>query len=182
MTTSRKHLAATFLFAGALSLAASLAFAASGGGSSTSGSSTPSCKSGTVWNPQKGKCEKASSSKLDDKTLYTEGRNLALAGRYDEALTALNAVRKPDSMALTMIGYSLRKLGKYEDGVAYYRKALALDPNNPDTHEYLGEAYAEKGKLDLAKAELVRLSAICGTSCEQYRDLEKAIAGKPDAS
>ena len=83
-------------------------------------------------------------------------------------------------MTLTMIGYATRKLGNYDRGLAYYAKALALDSNNINTHEYLGEAYAEKGKVDLAKTELIKVAAVCGTTCEQYQDLSKAIAGTPD--
>jgi tetratricopeptide (TPR) repeat protein len=177
---TRTSFLTTAVIAGALSLAAGVALAASGGGSSSSGTATPHCKTGYVWNASKGKCEKATSSTMDDKTLYAEGRNLALAGRYEEALTALDAVKTPDSMTLTMIGYAQRKQGNYDVGVAYYAKALALDPNNINTHEYLGEAYAEKGKLDLAKAELVKVGAVCGQTCEQYQDLARAIAGTPD--
>ena len=140
-----------------------------GGGGGSSG--TPPCKQA------KGQCKSGS---LEDKYRYEQGRALALAGRYDEALTALNAIESPDSMTFTMIGYAKRKLGKYDEGLAFYQKALALDPNNINTHEYLGEAYAEKGKLDLAKAELVKVSAVCGTTCEQYQDLAKVIAGTPD--
>jgi tetratricopeptide (TPR) repeat protein len=165
------------ILAVAISLGGTLAFAASGGGSSGKGASTPSCPSGQVWN--NGKCSKASSS-LDDRQLYTQGRDLALAGRYVEALTALQAVKNQnDAMVLTMIGYSKRKLGNYDEGVALYQQALAIDPNNVNTHEYLGEAYAEKGKLDLAKAELVKVASVCGTTCEQYQDLAKAIASVP---
>jgi tetratricopeptide (TPR) repeat protein len=175
-------LAKVGLLALAFSLSGTLAFAASGGGSSGTGASTPSCPTGKVWNSKSGKCDKATSS-LDDMQLYTQGRDLALAGRYAEALTALEAVKNQnDSMVLTMIGYSKRKMGNYDEGVAFYAKALAIDPNNVNTHEYLGEAYAEKGKLDLAKAELVKVASVCGTTCEQYQDLAKAIAGTPTNS
>ena len=152
-----------------------------GGGGGGGGSSTPSCKHGTVYDSSKHQCVKNGAS-LDDKYLYQQGRDLALAARYDEALTALNAVKSPDSMTLTMIGYATRKLGNYDEGLAYYAKALALDPSNVNTHEYLGEAYAEKGKLDLAKAELVKVASVCGTTCEQYQDLAKAIAGAPSGA
>ncbi len=94
---------------------------------------------------------------------------------------SLNAVRdKNDAMVLTMIGYSERKSGHYDVGLDYYAKALAIDPANVNTHEYLGEAFAEKGQIDLAKTELAKVEAVCGTSCEQYQDLAKAIAGEPD--
>jgi tetratricopeptide (TPR) repeat protein len=168
------------ILAVALSLGGTLAFAASGGGSSGSGASTPSCPKGEVWSGSK--CAKSTSS-LDDKQLYTQGRDLALAGRYTEALTALEAVKNQnDAMVLTMIGYSKRKLGNYDDGVALYQRALAIDPSNVNTHEYLGEAYAEKGKLDLAKAELVKVASVCGTTCEQYQDLAKAIVAAPSGT
>jgi len=164
----------------AFSLGGTVAFAASGGGSSGSGASTPSCPKGEVWS--KGKCSKTTSS-LDDKQLYAQGRDLALAGRYAEALTALEAVKNQnDAMVLTMIGYSKRKLGNTDEGLAFYQRALAVDPNNVNTHEYLGEAYAEKGKLDLAKAELVKVAAVCGTTCEQYQDLAKTIASAPSGT
>jgi tetratricopeptide (TPR) repeat protein len=165
-----------------LAIGSATALAASGGGGGgggSSASSTPSCSHGKVYDSARGQCVRKGAS-LDDKYLYRQGRDLALAGRYDEALTALNAVKVPDSMTFTMIGYATRKMGNYDEGLAYYAKALALDPQNVNTHEYLGEAYAEKGKLDLAKAELVKVSAVCGTTCEQYQDLSKAIAGTPD--
>jgi tetratricopeptide (TPR) repeat protein len=169
-------------FAVALGLAlAGSAFAASGGGSSGSSgaSTTPVCTKGYVYNANKQICEKATSSLLGDEQLYAQGRELALAGRYQEALDALGAVADKDSMTLTMIGYATRKSGDYDAGVAYYQQALALDPSNVNTHEYLGEAYAEKGRIDDAKAELVKVAAVCGTTCEQYRDLAAAIAGTP---
>jgi tetratricopeptide (TPR) repeat protein len=169
-----------------LALSASMALAASGGGSS-SGSSNPSpppidCKkekgAGWIYSETQKKCVKHQA--LNDGELYTEGRALALAGSYDSALDALQAVKNKDSMTLTMTGYATRKLGNYDQGVAYYQQALAIDANNINTHEYLGEAYAEKGHPDLAQAELVKVAALGGIASEQYRDLAAAISGTPD--
>ncbi len=179
MTKTGRSSPTILLLAGALSLASPFAFAA-GGGSSSNSTDTPTCERGYVWNAGKAKCVKATSSNMDDKTLYAQGHDLALAGRYQEALDALQAVQSQDSMVLTMIGYSKRKMGDYEGGLSYYRRALAIDPDNVNTHEYLGEAYAEKGKLDLATAELAKVASVCGTTCEQYQDLADAIAGIPD--
>ena len=151
----------------------------SGGGGGAGGGGGIVCNKGWVYSSKKQVCVR--SSFLDDKELYEQGRALALAGHYDNALDALEAVKdKNDSMVLTMIGYSKRKSGHFDEGMAYYAKALAINPNNANTREYLGEAYAEKGQVDLAKAELVKVEALCGTECEQYRDLAAAIAGKPD--
>ena len=185
MAKVSSFLARAGLVALALSIAGAVgpAFAASGGSSSggSSGGSTPSCPTGYVYDSNKKACVKASSGLFDDKELYEQGRALALAGHYDNALDALEAVKdKNDSMVLTMIGYSKRKSGHFDEGMAYYAKALAINPNNANTREYLGEAYAEKGQVDLAKAELVKVEALCGTECEQYRDLSAAIAGQPE--
>ena len=183
MTNTSLLLTRASLVALALSVAGAVgpAFAnASGGsGSGSSGTSTPSCKPGYVYDTNKQACVKASS--LNDDQLYQQGRDLALAGRYEEALGVLAAVQnQSDSKVLTMIGYSKRKLGNFDEGVAYYQRALAIDPNNADTREYLGEAYVETGRMDLAKAELANVEALCGTECEQYQDLAAAIAGQPD--
>jgi len=185
MAKVSSFLARAGLVALALSIAGAVgpAFAASGGSSSggSSGGSTPSCKTGYVYDSNKKTCVKATSGLFDDKQLYAQGRALAFAGRYAEALGALTAVRNQnDSMVLTMIGYAKRKSGSFDEGMAYYQRALAIDPKNVNTREYLGEAYAEKGRMDLAKAELVKVEALCGTECEQYQDLAKAIAGQPD--
>jgi tetratricopeptide (TPR) repeat protein len=188
MANVSSFLARAGLVALALSIAGAVgpAFAASGGSSSggksgSSGGSTPSCKTGYVYDSNKKTCVKATSGLFDDKQLYEQGRALALAGRYAEALGALTAVRNQnDSMVLTMIGYAKRKSGSFDEGMAYYQRALSIDPKNVNTREYLGEAYVEKGRMDLAKAELVKVEALCGTECEQYQDLAKAIAGQPD--
>ncbi|MBX6322944.1 MAG: tetratricopeptide repeat protein [Rhodospirillaceae bacterium] len=152
------------------------ALAAGGGGG---GSSGKSCPTGQVWDSTKKTCVKVTGA-IDDRTLYLEGRDRALAGEYEKALVLLKAVKNQnDSDVLTMIGYATRKLGRFDEGVDYYHRALALNPDNVNTHEYLGEAYAEKGQVDLAKAELAKVEALCGTECEQYEDLAKAIAGEP---
>src|SRR5262245_23083113 len=117
-----------------LALGSATAFGASGGssgGGSGSGGSH-NCKNGTHWDPNKGQCAKHSD--LEDHYRYEHGRDLALAGHYEEALKLLKAVKDPGTMTFTMIGYATRKLGNYDEGVAYYAKALALDSNNVDTH------------------------------------------------
>lgn len=202
MTFKGKTLVSTVLLAGLLALGAQTGFAASGsdgGGGSGSGSSSSSsyggggngnsgnggpsaCQVGYVWNVAAGMCQRVSVSKADDKTLYTQGRALALAGKYAQAITMLKAVRHPDAMTYTMLGFSERKSGNFDRALAYYAEALDIEPNNVNAHEYLGEAYVEQGKIDLAKAELLKVKAVCGTGCEPYRDLLSFINGGPGAS
>lgn len=157
------------------------AVAASGGSSGGSGSAPPQCRQGLAWDKKAQRCVRAQSSNVPDKDLLEQGRALALAGHYDDALTVLGAVRnKQDAMVLTYIGYSHRKKGDTDTGIGFYKQALAIDPNNLNTHEYLGEGYASAGRMELAKAELGIVEKLCGgKACEQYEDLAAAIAGNP---
>lgn len=136
---------------------------------------TPDCPKGQVL--KNGACIQASSGVLPNDQLYAKGRALALSGYYAEALPILEAItRTDDSMVYTMRGYALRKLGRYQEGVAFYDKALAINPNNVNTHEYIGEYYVEIGKIELARTELAKVETLCGGSnCEQYEDLAEAI-------
>jgi tetratricopeptide (TPR) repeat protein len=137
------------------------------------------CKAGYVYSEKAKSCVKATAGLVDRKELFQQGRALAKAGHYTEALAVLAAADQNDSMVLTMIGYSKRKQGDWDAGMAYYRQALAINPNNANTREYLGEAWLTKGRADLAQAELIKIAAITGKGSEQYEDLAKAIAGQP---
>jgi tetratricopeptide (TPR) repeat protein len=169
--------------AGLVALAGALpAFAASdGGGTSGSDSAPPKCRQGLVWDKKLQRCVRAQSSNLPDKELLDQGRALALAGFYDDALIVLDAVRnKQDAVVLTYTGYSHRKKGDTDIGIGFYKQALGIDPNNINTREYLGEGYASAGRMELAKAEVGIIQRLCGSKqCEQYSDLAAAISGEP---
>ncbi len=78
--------------------------------------------------------------------------------------------------ALNYRGYATRKLGRTDEGISYYQKSVALDPNYPQVREYLGEAYVIQGKYDLAKDQLSTIEKLCGSKeCEYYEDLAEAL-------
>jgi Flp pilus assembly protein TadD len=140
-------------------------------------------KAGGKWDAAAKTCSGMKQSMLDEKDqqLYDQGHDQAMAGQYQQALATFGAIsNQDDPMVLTMTGYAERKLGHVDVATALYFKALAVDPNNVDTHEYLGEGYVASGRLDLAKAELATVQDLCGnTTCEQYEDLSDAIASNP---
>lgn len=154
-----------------LFLLSSPAFAADSGNTSA----PPECPKGQVWDSGEKKCVEKKSG-LSDKDLVATGRALAKAGKYYDALEVLGLVQNKDPVALTYIGYSLRKSGQTKEAIGFYHQALAIDPANADTREYLGEGYVVSGRLDLAKAELTKIGEICGTNCEQYALLSDAIS------
>lgn len=73
-----------------------------------------------------------------------------------------------------LLGYSYRHLKRYDESLAAYNKALAIDPRHRGAHEYIGEAYIQLGQLDKAKEHLDALDKLCVFSCEEYRDLKKS--------
>ena len=107
----------------------------------------------------------------------TEALELAKAERYDEAIQLLDGLQNADTpKAWNYRGYATRKLGRTEEGIGYYLKAVALDPNYTEVREYLGEAYVIQGKLGQAKDQLQTIERLCGnTACEEYEELSNAI-------
>jgi tetratricopeptide (TPR) repeat protein len=148
-------------------------------GESDSGGANPAalCKKGEVWDANKKQCVKAQSGILPDEELYRQGRFLARSGHYEWALMVLAAIsNQNDPRVLNYTGYSHRKAGRIEAGITYYQRALAIDPDFVLAREYLGEGYVAAGRVDLALAQLAEIRRRCGESCEEYRDLDRAIA------
>jgi tetratricopeptide (TPR) repeat protein len=134
------------------------------------------CPSGTAWSKQEKKCVAIKKGSLSDDDLARAGRQLALDGDYHSAIKVLElASNENDPAVLTYLGYSHRKLGDVDLGISFYKKALGIDPDNVDTREYLGEGYVSKGELDLAWLELREIEKRCGTTCVEYKALEKAL-------
>ncbi len=142
---------------------------------------TPTCPKGQIYDTKTKTCmvEKGSMISEADRTQYAYA--LAKAGRYQEAIDVLNTLKQPNTAeALNYRGYATRKMGRTDEGIGYYQKSIALNPNYAKVREYLGEAYMVKGRPDLAKAQLAVIKTICGTGCEEYEDLANAIAGHPE--
>lgn len=138
---------------------------------------TPTCPRGQVYNSTSKKCEAQRAGVLPDHELADYAHVLAKAGRYDEALDVLNLMKNPHTAeALNYRGYATRHLGKMDEGIGYYLQSVKLDPHYAMVREYLGEAYVIKGDLAKAQEQLAVIKTICGTECEEYEDLAKAIS------
>ena len=79
--------------------------------------------------------------------------------------------------AWNMRGYSNRWAGKYPEAFDAYARALALEPNHRGANSYLGVAYVRSNDLAKARAQLAKLSTICGNKdCDEFKLLDQAIA------
>lgn len=109
---------------------------------------------------------------------FAKGYWLAKTGDYTKALQVLRALPdQNDPGVLTMIGFATRHLGRVDEALGYYDKALALNPNMTDTRQYLGEAYLQKHDVANARVQLAEIARICGSdACQDYRDLARELA------
>ena len=154
-------------------LVVSSAFSAGDGNSGN----TTQCKDGKVWDKKHKKCVVPQQGMLDDDSIYEAGRDLAMAGRYGEAITVLGlAADKTDPRILNYLGYSHRKSGRIQVGLGYYQEALRINPDYTLVREYLGEAYLQLGDVASAKNQLSEIEKRCGTGCREYTILSDQLS------
>ena len=135
------------------------------------------CFPGQVWDIEHQNCLERRTGILPDSELTDYAVALTRVDRYEEAIDVLDLLENPNTpVALNYRGYATRKLGRTDEGISYYLKAVALDPNYPQVREYLGEAYVIEGKYDLAKDQLATIQKLCGSDCEYYENLAEALA------
>lgn len=80
---------------------------------------------------------------------------------YDDAVGDFEWVvkKQPDSYpAFSELGFSLRKLGRFDESLKAYDRALRKKPGYAPAIEYRGEAYLELGRLDDARKAWEQLS------------------------
>ena len=101
------------------------------------------------------------------------------AGRYGKALPLLRkaAANDPGNADIeNSLGFAYRKLKQYDAAMRHYKAALKATPLHRGANEYLGELYLELGRLEEAEERLKVLDAACKFRCEEYEELERAIA------
>jgi tetratricopeptide (TPR) repeat protein len=97
---------------------------------------------------------------------------------YAAGIAKLRSLGHDDTADVAnLVGYSSRKLGRYDDAKYWYEKALAADPNHARTWSYYGMWYAEQGNLLKAQDYLEKVRTICGTACKEYTELKGVIEG-----
>ncbi len=99
-------------------------------------------------------------------------KDWAAAVKTLEPYTKANA---KSADGFNLLGYSYRNLKRFDESLVAYKQALTLDPKHRGAHEYIGIAYIQMGQPAKAREHLAALDKICTFSCEEYRDLKKAL-------
>lgn len=117
--------------------------------------------------------------------LVDEGSSVQQAGKLDDAISLYEAALAVDPgnrgayIALAQVASAQGLPGK---AIRYYREALRLDPNDIAALAGQGEAMVQRGAVEKARRNLVRIEAICTTGCTEAGRLIAAIdlaAAKP---
>lgn len=137
---------------------------------------TQSCTGIQVWDPSQKKCVDPKGSALDPDTLYGAVRELAYAGRYRDAQGILRAMPdQQDDRVLTYWGFTHRKLGHADLARAYYRQAIARNPDNILARSYMGQGFVEDGDTGAAIAQWREIKARGGDGSWAEASLRQAI-------
>lgn len=162
------------LLAVALTLALPVtAFAA---GDITAPPSKPKCESGLVYDEKTKKCLSSTGHTLDNDALYQEIRALSYDGRYSDAQVLLAQMPANDDRRLTYMGFTNRKMGNADAAMAYYTRALAVNPANILARSYMGQGLVEEGNISAALEQLRQIRAHGGTGTWAEASLRTAIA------
>jgi tetratricopeptide (TPR) repeat protein len=120
---------------------------------------------------------KPKESSLTQDQVYSLGYWQAKGGMYAEALATLRSAKdQGDPRVQTMIGFSLRKLGRIDEAMDAYLRVLSAYPDRTNTRQYLGEAFLQIGEPDKAREQLAEIARRCGVACEDYQQLADEIA------
>jgi tetratricopeptide (TPR) repeat protein len=108
-----------------------------------------------------------------------DARQAIQARDWKSAETALRAVLREQPRhadALNLLGFTLRWQERYEESLAAYQQALAIQPDHLGAHEYIARTYLKLGRIADAEGHWQRLRERCG-DCAEAKALQAAIAG-----
>jgi tetratricopeptide (TPR) repeat protein len=98
-------------------------------------------------------------------------------GRYEEAAKLIEQAIAINDAALyrNNLGNALRRLGRLEDAAEQGRRALALEPDNAETHNNLGITWKDQDKLEKAEAHFRKAAALRPDYAEAHYNLGNVL-------
>lgn len=159
------------LTAGFVGMAVATGAFAAGGGTTTT---TKTCKGGQVYDKKTKKCMDPSQAGND--AIYETAMGLAYGGKYQAAIDLLVLARdQNDPRILNYLGFSHRKMGKTQEAMVFYTKALEIDPNYSLARSYMGQGMVADGDYVGARKQLAEIAARGDEGSWPYVMLKNAI-------
>mmetsp|Transcript_2583 Transcript_2583/g.4402 ORF Transcript_2583/g.4402 Transcript_2583/m.4402 type:complete len:200 (+) Transcript_2583:1820-2419(+) len=130
-----------------------------------------------VWDVDLQKCVRPDkTSHLDEDTLYDAVRELAYAGRYDEATQVMdNMSDQASDRVLTYRGFTARKLGNLTLANVYYQQAIDANPDNILARSYMAQGMVAAGDKVAAMTQLREIQQRGGAGTWAEASLRSAI-------
>lgn len=136
---------------------------------------TKECAGKRVWDEKKQRCVRPKKSSLNQDGLYDAVRELAYAGRFEDAQSVLEAMDQNDDRVLTYWGFTSRKMGDVDAAMAFYATALDKNPDNLLARSYLGQHLVQIGDLEGAQLQLAEIEQRGGGYSWSGTSLRQAI-------
>lgn len=117
--------------------------------------------------------------------LLQQGKAARAAGNVDGAVGLLEsaaAVDPRNRQAFIEMAEISERQGLPGKAIRLYREALLLEPNDIEALSGQGQALVTKGAVARAKENLVKVKALCKTTCPQATTLAASIAKGPPVS
>lgn len=114
--------------------------------------------------------------------LQKQGESALAAGNFSAAVDALETALVADPRnrgAYVALGRATTAQGMPGKAIGYYKDALQLEPNDVAALSGEGDALVQRGAVDRAKLNLVKIQALCKTGCAPATTLAAAIAKGP---
>ena len=137
---------------------------------------TKNCKGVKVWDTKTKTCVSPKESRLDQDILMGAVRELAYAGRNEDAQGVLRQMSdQNDDLVLTYWGFTSRKLGKGDLARVYYTRAISRNPDNILARSYMGQGLVADGRIDEAIEQWREIQARGGAGTWAEASLRTAI-------
>jgi tetratricopeptide (TPR) repeat protein len=138
---------------------------------------TTVCTDGQVYSEETKACVDPEEQTLNDDQRYLAVRELAYAGRSEDAMRVLAAMTEGETdRVLTYVGFLNRQMGNWEIGLAAYDKALAINPDNVLARSYYGQALVMMNEIELASLQLAEIRTRGGAGTWAETALAAAIS------
>lgn len=95
--------------------------------------------------------------RIEDMVYWAFGMRAYMTGEYEQAIHLLNKVQDREDRAFADVfffrAYTYSELGKKDSALHYYNRALALNPEDPDSYNNRGNLFLDKLQSDSAIAD-----------------------------